>query len=608
MSLTKTQSRAVAYGKGPCICLAGPGSGKTTVITQRTKYLIEEHGVKPHEILVITFTRAAAMEMRERFQILTGRKYNAVTFGTFHAVFFQILKHAYHYTAANILKEDMRYRFLREIVDAMDLELDDEAEFMTGISSEISRVKNERIALEHYYSANCSEEIFRKIYQKYENRLARENLLDFDDMLVYCYQLLKEREDIRAGWQRRFPYILIDEFQDINQIQYDTIRLLAEPGNNLFIVGDDDQSIYHFRGARPEIMLNFKKDYPDAGEIMLEENFRSVEHIISASSRVIRHNKNRYDKKIHGVREPGDKVSVHGCLNPPQESLFVLKKVQEYLQAGYRYQDIALLFRTNTGARPMVEKFMEYNLPFRMRDTMPSLYDHWIAKDIISYMHLAMGSRERKEFLRIINKPKRYVSRECLDNPQISFEMLKSFYQDKDWMVERIDRLEYDIEWLGKMAPFAAINFIRKGIGYEDYLEEYAQYRRMKVEDLYEVLDELQESARAYSAFQAWFDHMEEYNQALAEQSVREKGEEDAATFTTLHSAKGLEFPIVFLIDANEDIMPHKKAVLDVDIQEERRMFYVGMTRAKDHLHILHVKEQHGKKMQPSRFIGELSD
>ena len=357
--LTETQSRAVAHREGPCLCLAGPGSGKTTVIINRTKYLVEHYGINPMEILVITFTKAAAVEMQERFGRAMGDKRVPVTFGTFHSVFFWILRQAYHYTAANILKEEQKYQFLKEIISKMDLEIEDEGDFISGITAEISMVKNDRIALENYYSKNCSEGVFRKIYVGYQEKLERAGLLDFDDMLVYCHELLSERPDILAGWQKRFRYILIDEFQDINQIQYEIVRMLARPENNLFIVGDDDQSIYRFRGARPEIMLNFRKDYPDAKIILLEENFRSVENIIRAAGKVIACNEDRYQKTIHGVREAGERIVIHGFAGPGQENLYLIKKIQDYIREGYRWKDIAVLFRTNTAGRLAVEKFME---------------------------------------------------------------------------------------------------------------------------------------------------------------------------------------------------------------------------------------------------------
>lgn len=606
MSLSCTQSRAVAHGAGPCICLAGPGSGKTTVITERTKYLVQKRGIPPSEILVITFTKAASVEMRERFWNAMNGRYAPVTFGTFHAVFFGILKAAYHYTGENILREEEKYAVLRGITAQLELEIDDEAEFTAGIAAEISLVKNEQIPLEHYYSRSCSDEIFRNIFRAYQERIQQKGKLDFDDMLVYTYELLRQRKDILEGWQKRFRYILIDEFQDINAIQYEIIKMLAKPENNLFIVGDDDQSIYRFRGARPEIMLNFQKDFPDARMIQLEENYRSTECIILGAGRVIANNRERFPKKIHGVRGKGEKIAVSVFQNQPLEALAVVKKVQDMIAAGREPQEIAVLFRTNTGARLYLEKFMEYNLPFCMRDGLPNLYEHWIAKDLAAYIRIAMGSRERKDFLQIINRPKRYIGREAFEAPVITFQELRRQYWEKDWMLERIDRLEYDIGCLAKMKPFAAVNYIRHAMGYEGYLEEYARFRRIKPEELCDILDELQEAAKNFDSYAAWFAHMEEYKEALQKRAKEKKQEENAVVFTTLHSAKGLEFPVVFLVDAVEGNMPHKKAATEADIQEERRLFYVGMTRAKDKLYLYYAKERYGQELSCSRFVDEL--
>lgn len=603
MQISKSQSRAIAHGKGPAMVLAGPGSGKTLVITNRTKYLIEQQGVRPEEILVITFTKAAALEMRERFEKLCGGTRYRVTFGTFHAIFFQILKYAYGYTAANILREDQKYRFLTEIIDQLKLEFEDEKEFLADITGEISLVKNEQIPLEHYYSRSCSEEIFRKIYEKYQDKLSRNNLIDFDDMLVYCYQLFKERKDILAQWQRHFRYILVDEFQDINQLQYEVVRMLAQPENNLFIVGDDDQSIYRFRGAKPEIMLNFQKDYPGAEMVLLEENFRSVPTIKDAANLVIRENKKRYPKEIRCAAQGGAPVEIRAFKNQDTEANYLIKSIRDTISAGYRYSDIAILTRTNTGGRFAAEKLMEFQMPFQMRDRMPNLYDHWIAKDILAYIRLALGILERKDFLQVMNRPKRYISRECVDTPRIDFERLRTWYDDKPWMVQRIDKMESDLKIMKNMRPYAAINYIRHGMEYEEYLKEYAQFRRIKVEELLETVEELQESAKNFKTHLEWMTHIEEYRKALEEQWEEKNQEEDAITLSTLHSSKGLEFHQVFILDVNEEVIPHRKAVLEPDIEEERRLFYVGMTRAKKKLHLYYIKERYGKQMDPSEFL-----
>ena len=301
--LSDVQRQAVTHRDGPMLVLAGPGSGKTMVLTWRVRYLTEFYHINPGEILVITFTKAAAREMKERYLRLTGSQNTAVSFGTFHAVFFQILKLAYGYRADNILREEEKYRFLKDAVFRQKLEPDDEAELISSIAAEISRVKNERIDLQSYKAESCDTKSFCTIFNEYDNRLRRSNKIDFDDMLVYCYELLKERKDILSAWQRKFRYILVDEFQDINQIQYDVVRLLAAPENNLFIVGDDDQSIYRFRGAKPQIMLHFEEDYPGAARVLLDTNYRSTGAIVSGAGRVIAHNKDRFPKDIRAAKE-----------------------------------------------------------------------------------------------------------------------------------------------------------------------------------------------------------------------------------------------------------------------------------------------------------------
>lgn len=607
MHITEAQSRAIAHGKGPVMVLAGPGSGKTLVIVNRTKYLIEHLRVRPEEILVITFTKAAAAEMRERFECLMGGR-SRVTFGTFHAVFFQILKYAYHYSSADILREDQKYQILSELADQLRLEYEDEKEFLSDIASEISQIKNEQIKLEHYYSSSCSDETFRKLYLGYQERLRRSGRIDFDDMLVYCYELFCQRADILAQWQRQFRYILVDEFQDINTLQYQVIRMLAAPENNLFIVGDDDQSIYRFRGAKPEIMRGFQKDYPETEIVVLDKNFRSTKAIIQASQKVIQENKNRFAKEIHCTGEEGEPVEIRMLSGQDQEARYLIHCIQDSIKRGGSYNEIAVLTRTNVGGRFFAEKLMEFQIPFRMRDIMPSLYDHWIAKDIFAYIRLAMGSRERKDFLQIMNRPTRYISRECVDEPQVSFDRLRMWYEDKPWMVERLDLLEENLNRMKRMLPFAAVNFIRHGMEYEAYLKEYARQHKIREEELLEVLDELQESAGNFKTCREWFAHVEEYQRKLEEQknSSRQNEtnlKEEAVTFSTLHSAKGLEFEEVFIPDVNEDVIPHRKAYLAADIEEERRLFYVGMTRAKKRLHLLYIKERYGKRQEPSGFL-----
>ncbi len=604
MDLNPSQASAIRHKEGPMLVLAGPGSGKTLVITERTRYLIEECHISPSNILVITFTKAAATEMKERFQRRMGRAC-PVTFGTFHAVFFMILKHAYHYTAENIMKEEQKFQWIREIVTKHKLEYEDETEFLTAILGEISAVKNTGIEIAHYYSKNCAETVFRRIFNEYQEYLYRHGKIDFDDMLVYTKELFLERKDILSAWQKKYPYILIDEFQDINKIQYDVVKLLAGDSQNLFAVGDDDQSIYRFRGAKPEIMLHFKEDFNEAETVLLDTNYRSTVPIVTAAGNVIKYNKERFPKKIQAAGGDGAAVEYLLFEGQREENARIIWDIQEAIDHGASYRDFAILFRTNMQPRLLMEQLMAYNIPFRTRDSIPNLYEHWLAKDLFAYIRIAMGSRERRDFLQIMNRPKRYISRDSLDEPTVAFDVWEWYYEEQPWVAKRIGQLEHDIKVLERLSPYAAINYIRKAIGYDEFCAEYADYRRMKVEDLYEVLDELQESAKDYKDYDGWFSHIETYTKELQEVYRLQNQNMESVTLATLHSAKGLEYENVYLIDVNEGVMPYKKAVLDNEIEEERRMFYVGMTRAKKNLHLFAVKKRNNKDAEISRFIKE---
>lgn len=610
----EAQSLAIKHVGGPMLVIAGPGSGKTSVLVERTKNLVLEHGVNPSNILVITFTKAAANEMKQRFEKqmehTRSAKAGRVSFGTFHAIFFMVLKLAYHYESSNIVTDEVKYQAIRELIYRYGLEPRDENELIGGILGEISQIKNFRIPLEHFYSSQCGEKIFRDIYREYEAFLRKSRLIDFDDMLILTYELFRERPDILSAWQKKYQYILVDEFQDINQIQYDIVKMLALPENNLFMVGDDDQSIYRFRGSKPEIMLHVPKDYPDLKQIQLDVNYRCHPDIVDASLRLIAQNQERFPKRILSAKE-GEILTknVVQCLTferQRDEVLHILRTIENDRKAGMELSDIAILFRTNIQPRFLMEQLMAYNVDFKTRDQIPNLYDHWIAKDLRAYMDIARGSRKRSDFLMILNKPKRYLSRDSLCETEVAFDEWEKLYDEQPWIAERIEKLHYDIRMLEKMSPYAAINYIRRGIGYDDYITEYAEYRNISKEDLFDVLEELQMSAKGYQNYDAWELHMKECAEELKERAKHKNENPNAVTLATLHSAKGLEFKSVFIIDVNEGIIPYKKAVLEKDIEEERRLFYVGMTRAIEKLTICSVKEFRGKEADGSRFLEEI--
>ncbi|MBR2256783.1 MAG: ATP-dependent helicase [Blautia sp.] len=609
-----SQKRAIAHLQGPMMVLAGPGSGKTSVIVERTAYMIREGGIDPGNILVVTFSNAAAREMKERFQRFIGSTSSEVTFGTFHGIFYGILKHAYGYGSENILSGEEKNAILKELANEYAPDQAQEKDFLDDIAREISQVKSDRIQLAYYHSVSCSDEVFASMARGYARILQSRRKLDFDDMLVGCYELFRRREDILSLWQKKFTYILVDEFQDINPLQYDIVRMLAAPLNNLFIVGDDDQSIYHFRGARPELMLHFPKDYPSCETVLLDVNYRCTQNILQTAMDVVRHNKKRFDKNLSTPNPEGKPVGVRFFSTPREESLQIVRDCKAMLERGEKLEDVAVLFRTNQEAESLVSTLMEYQIPFTMKEKLPNLFSHWIARNILSYLSLASGQMDRGAFLEVMNRPNRYISREAVSfastrasgqKTQVSLDLLKAFYREKPWMAERIEQMKQHLAMLGSLAPYAAITYLRKAMGYEEYLDEYAQFRRMRPEELLDVLNRIQDSARSIPTARAWEKHIEEYTIALKEQAKRQQARTEGVALSTLHASKGLEYKKVYIINVNEESIPYKKAVLPEAMEEERRLFYVGMTRAKEELLLFLVRKQYESPRQPSRFLLE---
>lgn len=606
MKFNDMQQKAVVHRTGPCQVLAGPGSGKTLTVVNRIRYLIEKCNVRPEEILVVTFTRYAAAEMKSRLAALMGRKNIPVTAGTFHGIYYGILKWAYKFDSRNILSEEEKYQILRSVISGQDLEVFDEEDFLRDIAEEIGKIKNNRLPVDEFVSAKVNAGAFRDIYRAYEERRKSLRKIDFDDMLVVCYELFRSRPDVLAMWQKKFRYILVDEFQDINRVQYDVIRMLALPENNLYVVGDDDQAIYGFRGADSELMFQFLKDYPDAEQIVLGTNYRSTGNIVKNSLKVISHNKRRFQKELKAVKDSGKCLHVQELGSPAEEAEYVADQIEKYIDTGNAAEETAVLFRIHTDARPLVEELIKRHIPFQIKEHLPNIYDHFIAKDIQAYLRLAIGSRERRDFLQVMNRPKRYIGRDSLSGTKISFEDIRKFYCDKDWMMDRIDQFEWDVKMLTKMAPYTAIQYIRKRIGYDDFIKDYAYTHNVDRAELNEILAELEESAKPCSSIEEWFRHIEEYTETLRLKERQKSMDQEGVRLMTLHAAKGLEFDAVWLIEAMEGQIPYKKAKTDKETEEERRLFYVGMTRAKEQLTVCYTKTKNGKAAEPSRFVDEL--
>lgn len=605
INYSSNQKKAIEHGAGPLMVLAGPGSGKTFVITHRIKYLIEGSGINPAHILVVTFSRAAAKEMRDRFEKLQGKSH--VTFGTFHSVFFSILKTAYGFSAEQIASDELRYTLIKELIKKNEIVNEDINTLSGNLLNEIALIKQDNINIKNYYSNSIASDTFKKLYKEYEAELETRNKLDFEDMLSLTYELLSERKDILTAVQNRYQYILVDEFQDINFLQYNIIKLMAGKKQNITVVGDDDQSIYRFRGARPEIMLGFERDFRNVSKVFLDINFRSTTQIVDASTKLISFNSKRFPKTFKANNGSGAPVSVIEFKNPFAEVNSIIKDIKEYIKAEQDINNIAVLYRTNLSPRLLIERMMKNNIPFTIRDSIPNLFEHWVSKDIISYIKLAINLGNKNDLLRISNKPNRYISRDSLSSSKANIETLFDYYDDKSYMIKRIIELREHLRTIKNLKPATALRYIRNVVGYDEYIEEYCDMNGIESDDCYTILGDLENSASEFNTFSDWFVHMEEYKEELIE--ARKKSNEDdiGVRLMTFHSSKGLEFDIVYIIDVNEGSVPYKKAKGADEIEEERRMFYVAMTRARHKLFICYCKENFGKSIGKSDFIVELS-
>lgn len=616
MVFSKEQKSAIHFKDGPALVLAGPGSGKTTVIVNRIISLIKEHSVSPSSILVITFTKAAAKSMRQRFLSLTGESYVSVTFGTFHAVFFSMLRHAYNYSAGSIIKADIQYNYIRNAAMGFELEYPDENEMVTGIISEISRVKSNRLCIDTYEAVSCPAATFRLIYKKYENMLISRRMIDYDDMIIMCYELLSKRADYRKAWQYKYKYILVDEFQDINKAQYDTIKLIAGKQANLFVVGDDDQSIYAFRGSKPDIMLGLSTEYRDIVQMYLNTNYRCSSEIVAGARSLIEYNKVRFAKDIRSCGMCSGRIKVCKMADIEEEALYLSKEVRELIADGIKLEEIAVISRTNIISNIYYTRLNSDGVACRTLTAVHNIYDSWLMQDIAAYMRLSQGMYDKENAVRIINKPSRYIKRALITQP-FNFERLRKCYDGDEGLIKIINDMQFDIKMLSHMSPYAAVNYILKGIGYEDYINEEIIRKRLNKEEVYAKLTEIKTLSRKYMDIKQWLKYIDEQAEKTEQENKSDKrqgnqknsDEKDSAgavNIYTMHSCKGLEFKAVFIMDVCEGIIPYNKAVLDNEIEEERRLMYVAMTRAKEKLYLVYPIKRYGHDTAASRFISEI--
>ena len=602
--LNNNQREAAEHLAGPMMVLAGPGSGKTAVITARAARLVTQD---VGGVLVITYSKAAAGEMERRYKSLGNHSSGDITFGTFHSVFFRMLRRGRDYNLDGLMQEGEQREVIRGLLTQMQYEPD--YDLMAKILLELSLMRNDFYQAEHYHCTVIASEDFREMYRGYEAYKTSRNKFDFDDMLCHTYNMLETDERQLAFWRQRFPSIMIDEFQDINRVQYETVKLLAAPSDNLFIVGDDDQSIYRFRGSRPEFLLNFPKDFPQTRQVTLETNYRSTDSIITYANNLITHNKMRYSKSIVGTGRVGRSPTLLTSEDQITEAALVGEHIRRLLKRGADLDSIAIAFRLNIQSQAIMDAFTNMGIPFKCRDEMPTIYEHWVAEDFFAYLRLArrMGLRQKTGFdpdaERIINKPWRYISRSfIIESKRADANIFTAYKRNPRLHIaskNTIEELYNHLLTLSKLNTSDAISYIRRNMGYNGHIIDTCEYRKINSDGLFELADEVQTAAKSFPDPMGFADHGAQMIKAAKERG----GEGACCTLTTLHSAKGLEFDIVFLVGLTEEILPHILSKTPAEIEEERRLFYVGVTRAKNVLYLSTTKSRYGKDMKPSRFL-----
>ena len=625
--LNQPQREAVTAQPGPTLVLAGPGSGKTRVLTHRIAFLIEEMGVRPWEIMAVTFTNKAAREMLERVERLIGEMPRGLTMGTFHSTCARILRRETNnllgYQANFVIFDtDDQKQVVKQALK--DLNLDDKrfppAKMLSGISS----AKNELITADIYAATNYIAEVTRRVYTRYQELLVANNAMDFDDLLLNTVLLFDERPDILARYQERYRFLLVDEFQDTNTVQYGLLNRLAAGHRNLFAVGDSDQSIYKWRGADFRNINRFRETYPDARLILLEQNYRSTQLILDAAKAVIRRNNERVDKDLFTERKGGARIEISEAYNETEEAHTIVATIQRMMTASHSAGDFAIMYRTNAQSRAIEEAFLREGMSYKLVGAT-RFYNRREIKDLIAYLRLVHNPADSVSFQRVINTPTRGIGRKTQDQLLI-WGASKGWQPGVTTMQLAIDpdlQHPFNSRALNAIQPFGnmlaawvalrdkvpvgeLLDTIIDQTGFRDYLQDgtdEGEERWLNVMELRNV---------------AGVDRELNLTQFLEQVSLvadvdNLEATQDAPTLLTMHAAKGLEFPVVFITGLEEGVLPHSRALDDAEeLAEERRLFYVGITRAKDRLYLSHAfrRMSYGQSDlgTPSRFLGDIPD
>lgn len=622
--LNDTQLQAVLHGEGPALVAAGPGSGKTRCITHRLLYLILERQIPPQEILVITFTKEAAKTMQERFRQEYQRLKHAyqvnapgfVNFGTFHSFFYQILKSISKYSEYQLITHQEKIKIAKEVLSQENPEVVTETEIQQFLicvgyfknTGEVKLTSSKVVAVERQVQTHR----FLKQFEAYESRKRSYRRLDFDDMLYMCREELEKTEELLRYWQSRFSYILVDEAQDMNSMQYRLLKLLAVPPCNLFLVGDDDQAIYSFRGSDSKIFQKFVEDYPQTMQICLNKNYRCAEMIVNASKRLIEKNKHRVVKKLVSESQMASKgkIQVYESVNNKESYNKVIESLKRVQEEERDKQ--AVLFRTNFAMQTFAGCLAGCNIPFVMREKISSIYEHFIVQDVFDYFCAASGSRERSLFLRIFQRLQIPLGREALRGERINLTEVKYIYSqgffENKLVYEEIEALERHLNRLARMSPGLGMKYILHAMGYQNHLFRKCGKNREILDEWQRILEWLAEDAKNFCDFKSWNKHIQVYKKEL-EKCTDYTQEKNGVHLLTLHAAKGLEFQKVYIMNLNDGTIPQLRRgepITEERLEEERRLFYVGMTRAKEELELHYVTGTKENPKYPSRFLEEM--
>lgn len=589
------QREAINHDAGSCLVLAGPGCGKTFVITHHINFLINYLKVNPSKILVITFTKMAAKEMEERFLKLIHEKNCDVIFGTCHSVFYKILKSLTPTLTYEIIseKEDIRRRnnYIRE-----NYYPNIRKENTKNINAEIKDNKINDIEINEWFENEC-EEMQKKVLKAYSNQKKHTGKITYDDILLFTYEYLISDAKMLKYWQDRFRHILIDEFQDTNQIQYNIIKLLCSKETTVFAVGDDDQSIYAFRGATPGIVNTFLKDYKPVNIIKLKYNYRSDNVIVKHAMHLISNNNERVDKNLFSVKN-GVGVIKHLVFDKYQEMYDIIPLIIHEELKNTQPEKICILVRTNIKLMHIAQILIKNNIPFVRHESDKSIMGHFVVNDILAYLYLGKVRYERKYMYMVMNKPNRYIARNSIRDEIFSFEEVASFYNNNPPILHNIHKLQHLFTTISTMEPYAAIMYIRKHGGYDEYLNTLCTMKEDNKEICVEILDIITDFSKKYHDYNDFINGLADFSK-----NTKERDDQGKINIMSFHASKGLEYDTVIIPELVEGIVPHKKSE---NIEEERRLMYVAITRAKHNLYLLSYNTNGKKKYNCSRFIDEL--